>query len=543
MSQVNSQDVQPYSLFPQTHDPVLRHLQLVRCATIAPLPACVVTQNGSQLTAAAPGALPAIDGVTLLKGQPFLVKDQAAFVQNGIYQAVQLGDGSHAWVLDRVTEWPRGTHAAGLLAYALEGTVNAGTAWICPNPVGADIVATSPLVFVPFGAGGVVPLNTVLYNTNPGVDPAQLRGTDAVLTAHNLAAAAVTNVLDLGHTVDPGGGGAGLAGIGTAARLRANDSAGLLQTIAMLAARFVDATTGATRAQFQVVLGALFLQLTENIAGNTIEAFAQLLGYNAARIQDSSAAPGGSAIPLTLANIPVGGMGADGVSSVVEVRLPDNAGAEQVAFALAAALSTATAGATRGALLAAVNGLPALQVLQTGAGTLRLFVGGELTRFGGGLPLFIYSPVGTSLQLGSNGILQWEMWPDGALRASGQQALKVGGGFQTAAAAQPPHDGTPYALTLTNCLIGCLADGALDIVNLQLPDPTILGADFTGIRYTFKRFGAAALGTVTLTQNGGATFFTNAPGAGPLTIVPAAGDVATFILVNEGPGVWVWVQI
>jgi hypothetical protein len=64
-------------------------------ATAAALPTCVYTIGPpGVLTGSASGALPAVGGVAVLAGDRVLVTLQAEARQNGIYDVVQLGDGS-----------------------------------------------------------------------------------------------------------------------------------------------------------------------------------------------------------------------------------------------------------------------------------------------------------------------------------------------------------------------------------------------------------------------------------------------------------------
>ncbi|HWM25282.1 MAG TPA: phage tail sheath C-terminal domain-containing protein [Chthoniobacterales bacterium] len=71
----------------------------VRVATTAALPAN--TAAGGVLTATADGALPAIDGETLLLNDRILVKNEGDATLNGIYEVIALGAANQRWVLER----------------------------------------------------------------------------------------------------------------------------------------------------------------------------------------------------------------------------------------------------------------------------------------------------------------------------------------------------------------------------------------------------------------------------------------------------------
>lgn len=102
----------------------------VRAATTAALPAVTYDNGtsgvGATLTADANGALPAQDGVTLVVGEYLLVKDQAAGLQNGIYEVTQVGDGSNPFILTRRTDADENSEVtAGQAVPITEGTINA----------------------------------------------------------------------------------------------------------------------------------------------------------------------------------------------------------------------------------------------------------------------------------------------------------------------------------------------------------------------------------------------------------------------------------
>lgn len=129
-----------------------------RVATVNALPA-VTYDNGSggvgaTLTADANGALPVIDGVTLVVGNRVLVKNQANALENGVYDVTQLGDGSTPFILTRSTDVdghsPEGLVSQGMLIPVAEGAVNGSLGFILTT-VDPITLGTTDLGFTQFG--------------------------------------------------------------------------------------------------------------------------------------------------------------------------------------------------------------------------------------------------------------------------------------------------------------------------------------------------------------------------------------------------------
>jgi hypothetical protein len=86
---------------------------------------------GATLTNAGAQAAIALDGVTLALNDRVLVKNQAAPAQNGIYFTTTLGDGTHNWVLTRVTDYDQAAEVLeGTATIIEEGTVNASHIYV-----------------------------------------------------------------------------------------------------------------------------------------------------------------------------------------------------------------------------------------------------------------------------------------------------------------------------------------------------------------------------------------------------------------------------
>lgn len=102
---------------------------------------------GATLTGNVNGALPSIDGVSLIVGESLLVSEETSTENNGIYVITDLGDVSNPYVLTRSTEMDEPTDFIGsLIAINNEGTLNHSTIWIVNFVAGTFIVGTSPVV-------------------------------------------------------------------------------------------------------------------------------------------------------------------------------------------------------------------------------------------------------------------------------------------------------------------------------------------------------------------------------------------------------------
>lgn len=135
-----------------------------RVATVSALPAATYANGtngiGATLTANANGALPSIDGIGLSVGQRILVKNQAAGLQNGLYQITQLGDAGNPWILTRTTDADQGSFhvgddsprlvSQGMLVPIAEGTVNGSLGFILTT-VDPITLGTTALNFTQFG--------------------------------------------------------------------------------------------------------------------------------------------------------------------------------------------------------------------------------------------------------------------------------------------------------------------------------------------------------------------------------------------------------
>lgn len=169
----------------------------VRAATTAALPA--VTYNngasgvGATLTANANGALPSQDGVSLIVGNRFLVKNQVAALQNGIYTVTDLGSGGTPFILTRATDQdgsPANEVSGGNFTFVEAGTTQSGSGWSLiwdgNVTIGTDPLNWSQFSSITFIGGDMITItgNTIsvdlatssgLESSNPGNVSGQLR--------------------------------------------------------------------------------------------------------------------------------------------------------------------------------------------------------------------------------------------------------------------------------------------------------------------------------------------------------------------------------
>lgn len=160
-----------------------------RAATTAALPANTRTDN--VLTADANGALPAIDGVTLVVADPkerVLVKNEAAGANNGIYDVTDVGGAGSKWVLTRSVDFDADEKVtSGAATFVSEGTVNAGREYtlITADPI---TVNTTALVFTQ--TGGTTPALHAASHADGGLDEAPIAGlAEAAAPSNDVSAA------------------------------------------------------------------------------------------------------------------------------------------------------------------------------------------------------------------------------------------------------------------------------------------------------------------------------------------------------------------
>jgi hypothetical protein len=136
-----------------------------RVGTVAALPANTYANGtlgvGATLTANANGALPSIDGVTVVAGNRILVKDEVASANNGIYVVTAVGSAGTPYVLTRATDDDTAAEMLQAAVFVSEGTVQSDLAFVgtANDPI---VMGTTALPFVMFAS-------TTAYTASTGL--------------------------------------------------------------------------------------------------------------------------------------------------------------------------------------------------------------------------------------------------------------------------------------------------------------------------------------------------------------------------------------
>jgi hypothetical protein len=162
---------------------------------------------GATLTNSGAQAAFAVDGYTAALNDRILVKDQSTAAQNGVYTVTTVGSGSTNWVLTRATDMNTSGSGADQLGpgdyvFVVNGTQNAGTAWVVTTPLPITIGSTS-ITFVQFaGAGtytagtGLTLTGTQFSITNTGVSAASYGSASSVPAITINAQGQITSATD-----------------------------------------------------------------------------------------------------------------------------------------------------------------------------------------------------------------------------------------------------------------------------------------------------------------------------------------------------------
>ena len=162
---------------------------------------------GATLTNSGTQAAFAVDGYTAALNDRILVKDQSTAAQNGVYTVTTGGSGSTNWVLTRATDMNVSGSGADQLGpgdyvFVVNGTQNAGTAWVVTTPLPITIGSTS-ITFVQFaGAGtytagtGLTLTGTQFSITNTGVSAASYGSASSVPAIAINAQGQITSATD-----------------------------------------------------------------------------------------------------------------------------------------------------------------------------------------------------------------------------------------------------------------------------------------------------------------------------------------------------------
>lgn len=214
----------------------------VKVATTAVLPWTPTYDNGTSgvgatLTRSSNGTTGAIDGVaaaSLVAGDYILVKNQAAQLQNGVYEITQQGTASLPYILTRVTEADTSAELDDLVVTAALGTTNKGIPY--GQQTNNPIIGTNNIVFTATGiymrqqTSGTQAINqipvytatgltqtkgTANFKYNPANDLFTIRGIDYTFPANNGDASQVLTTDGAGNLSWATGGGGSPAGSDT----------------------------------------------------------------------------------------------------------------------------------------------------------------------------------------------------------------------------------------------------------------------------------------------------------------------------------------
>lgn len=122
----------------------------VRVATTAALAGTPTYNNGvagvgATLTRSSNGALAAQDGITLIVSDRLLVKNQAAQLQNGVYEVTDLGSAGTPYILTRTTDSDATTEFENQVVGVAVGTTNSGK--LFEQTTTAPVVGTNNIVY------------------------------------------------------------------------------------------------------------------------------------------------------------------------------------------------------------------------------------------------------------------------------------------------------------------------------------------------------------------------------------------------------------
>ena len=125
----------------------------VRLASTANLDASY-NSGTKRLTGSANGAL-SLDSVAVVNGNRVLIKDQSTASQNGIYTVIEKGDGSTAFVLERVDDMNVSSEFPSAAMFVQEGSTLSLEGFICVEDA-AFVLDTDPANFQQFtGLGSI----------------------------------------------------------------------------------------------------------------------------------------------------------------------------------------------------------------------------------------------------------------------------------------------------------------------------------------------------------------------------------------------------
>ena len=163
--------------------------QAVRAATEGVLPTSTYDNGtagvGATITGDSNGALSAQDDITLNADDRLLVKDQAAGLENGIYEVTQVGDAGNPFILTRVTDCDEDEEFEGAAVFVQDGTVNADTGFT--QTADQVTVGATAFVWTEFTGAGAISFGSSLQSVTATTSNGAGSGTNAARDNHTHA--------------------------------------------------------------------------------------------------------------------------------------------------------------------------------------------------------------------------------------------------------------------------------------------------------------------------------------------------------------------
>ncbi len=151
---------------------------------------------GATLTALANGAF-TLDGEAGVLTNRYLMKDQTAPAQNGVYTLIQLGDGLNPAILMRATDFDTTAEIIpGNLIPVLAGTVNINTIWVQTATV--TTIGTSAITFVKFS---ISPNEIVTLSGNQTITGQKIFNANTTLNNLFFTGNSIQHLADLNNQV------------------------------------------------------------------------------------------------------------------------------------------------------------------------------------------------------------------------------------------------------------------------------------------------------------------------------------------------------
>jgi hypothetical protein len=253
----------------------------VSAATTVALPANTYANGaagvGATLTGNSNGALPSIDTVAPTTSLRIAVMNEAAGAHNGLYQVTQVGDGSHPYILTRVTDANTAATLAYIVFVVFGGTANVGRQYLLNLAAGAITVGTTALTFGIFNGGSGFGSGLVTYASDNATDAA-IAVDSAKMLAEEIRGDAYENNLALGpRTLAAWSAQFAAQAIGPLVRVGAVKTNAILSQLAAIATHAVPkagaaVTISSTGTATQICIGlvgeTLFALWIDNASGH-----------------------------------------------------------------------------------------------------------------------------------------------------------------------------------------------------------------------------------------------------------------------------------